>query len=88
MVHVEYNAPGHRAVVRARRAVEPALMAEAIARRKLRVTRDAVVPRLRHCARVGQDTVEVGREEQQEQHVEDGLVRRRRRLVRTDGAGW
>ena len=69
--------------MRARRAVEPTPMAEAIARRELRVTRDAVVPRLRHRARVGQDAVEVRREEQEEQHVEDRLVRTRRRLMRT-----
>ena len=72
--------------MRARRAVEPALMAEAIARRELRVTRDPVVPRLRHCAWVGQHTVEVGGEEQEEEHVEDRLVRTRRRLVSMRGA--
>ena len=88
VVHVEHDALGHRAVVRARRAVEPALMAEAIARRELRVTRDAVVPRLRHCARVGQDTVEVRREEQEEQHVEDRLVRTGRGRGRPRDAGW
>ena len=72
--------------MRARRAVEPALMAEAIARRELRVTRDPVVPRLWHCARVGQHTEAVGGEEQEEEHVENRLVRTRRRLVSMRGA--
>ena len=53
VVHVEHDALGHRAVVRAWRAVEPAPVAEAVARRELRVAGDAVVPRLRHRARVG-----------------------------------
>ena len=74
VVHVEHDALGHRAVVRAWRAVEPAPVAEAVARRELRVAGDAVVPRLRHRARVGQDAVKVRRDEEEEQHVEDRLV--------------
>ena len=62
-------------------------MAEAIARRELWVTRDPLVPRLRHRARVGQHAVEVGGEEQQEKHMEDRLVRTRRRRVSMRGAG-
>ena len=73
VVHVEHDALGHRAVMRAGRSVEATLVAEAVARRKLRVARNAVVPRLWHCTWVGQGAMEVRREQQEEQHVEDRL---------------
>ena len=87
VVHVEYDALSHGAVVRAWRAVETALMTEPVASRELWVARDAVMPRLRHRTRVGQDAVEVRGEQQEEQQVEDRLVMTRRRLVETRQPG-